>query len=97
MPRPVARRCGSRVSIVALETVATVPIPWRLSNPASPPALSLLVLDAEPTDQSLQALLSALRSKCGTSVSAAETMNQFGLVDVVTEAWPDQLPVRCES
>ena len=71
--------------------------PMAFVQSASPPALSLLVLDAEPTDQSLQALLSALRSKCGTSVSAAETMTQFGLADVVTEAWPDQLPVRCES
>ena len=71
--------------------------PMAFVQSTSPPALSLLVSDAEPTDQSLQALLSALRSKCGTSVSAAETMNQFGLVDVVTEAWPDQLPVRCES
>lgn len=71
--------------------------PMAFVQSTSPPALSLLVSDAEPTDQSLQALLSALRSKCGTSVSAAETMTQFGLADVVTEAWPDQLPVRCES
>ena len=71
--------------------------PMAFVQSASPPALSLLVSDAEPNDQSLQALLGALQSKCGTSVSAAETMTQLGLADVVTEAWPDQLPVRCES
>ena len=71
--------------------------PMAFVQSTSPPALSLLVSDAEPTDQSLQSLLSALRSKCGSSVSATETMTQFGLADVVTEAWPDQLPVRCES
>lgn len=71
--------------------------PMAFVQSTAPPALSLLVMDAESTDQSLQALLSALRSKCGTSVSAAEIMTKFGLADVVTEVWPKQLPVRCES
>ena len=71
--------------------------PMAFVQSTSPPVLSLLVPDAEPTDLSLQALLSDLLSKCGTNVSAVQTMAQFGLADLLTEAWPKTLPVRCES
>jgi hypothetical protein len=38
-----------------------------------------------------------LRQSCGATVPAAETLAQFGLADVVTAEWPQQLPVRCPS
>lgn len=71
--------------------------PMAFVQSTAPPALSLLVSDAEPTDQSLQSLLSTLKTKCGSSVSTAETMAQLGLSDLASDGWPQQLPVRCES
>ena len=73
------------------------PDPMAFVQSSSPPALSLLVSDAEPTDQSLQALLRGLLAKCGSNVPTAETMSQFGFADLVTEAWPKTLPIRCDS
>ena len=81
--------CGSREDQDSSDPLAFV-------QSTSPPALSLLVSDPEPSDQSFQSLLTALRAKCGTSVSTVETMVQFGLSDLATNDWPQQLPIRCE-
>jgi len=64
---------------------------------ASPPALSLLLPDAEPVDQPVQRALTSLLGKCGGSVLASQTLAQFGLGDLVTDEWPEQLLVRCPS
>ena len=71
--------------------------PMAFVQSASPPALSLLVSDVEPNDQSLQAVLRVLRSKCGASIPTAEIMAQFGLSDLAADDWPQQLIIRCES
>ena len=71
--------------------------PMAFVQATSPPALSLLVLDVEPSDQSIQAALGSLQAQCGADVSTAQTMAQFGLSDLVTDEWPKQLPVRCPS
>jgi hypothetical protein len=63
----------------------------------SPPAVSLLVADADASDQPVQAALKSLRGQCGSSVPSKDTMAQFGLADLVTDDWPAQLPVRCLS
>ena len=71
--------------------------PLSFVQTASPPAVSLLVPTADPTDAPVQAALKALRQNCGASVPTASTLAQFGLADVVTAEWPQQLPVRCPS
>ena len=71
--------------------------PLAFVQSSSPPALSLLVADAEASDQPVQAALKSLRAKCGSSVSAKDTLAQFGLADLVTDEWPEQLPVRCPA
>lgn len=62
---------------------------------ASPPAVSLLVPDPVPGDAPIQAGLKALRAQCGRSVATAELARTFALQDVISEDWPQQLPVRC--
>ena len=62
-----------------------------------PPVLSLLVPDAEPVDQPVQLALASLRAKCGGTVPSVQTLAKFGLADLVTDEWPQQLPVRCPS
>ena len=71
--------------------------PLAFVQSSSPPALSLLVADAEASDQPVQAALKSLRAQCGSSVSAKDTLAQFGLADLVTDEWPAQLPVRCPA
>ncbi len=71
--------------------------PLSFVQSSSPPALSLLVADAEASDQPVQAALKSLRAQCGSSVSAKDTLAQFGLADLVTDEWPAQLPVHCPS
>ena len=71
--------------------------PLAFVQSSSPPALSLLVPDAEPSDQPVQAALKSLRAQCGGSVPSTQALAQFGLADLVTEDWPEQLPVRCPS
>ena len=71
--------------------------PLAFVQTASPPVLSLLLPDVEPVDQPVQRALTSLRAKCGGSVPAAQTLAQFGLGDLVTDEWPEQLPVRCPS
>ena len=77
--------------------VDNVQDPLAFTQPAFPPVLSLLLPDVEPVDQPVQKALTTLRAKCGGSVPAAQTLAQFGLGDLVTEEWPEQLPVRCPS
>ena len=62
---------------------------------ASPPAVSLLVSDVQGDDKTLQAALKQLRSQCGKNLPTAELAKSFGLSDVITSGWPQQLPVRC--
>ena len=71
--------------------------PMAFVQTTSPPALSLLVSDSEASDQTLQIVLKSLLSQCGSSVPSKDTMAQFGLADLVTDEWPESLPVRCLS
>ena len=71
--------------------------PLAFIETASPPALSLLVPTPDSTDAPIQNALTTLRRSCGATVPAAATLAQFGLADVVTAEWPQQLPVRCPS
>ena len=61
----------------------------------SPPAVSLLLREQEPSDAVVQVALQALLQRCGATVPTRSTLAKFGLVDVVTARWPEQLPVRC--
>jgi len=71
--------------------------PLAFIQSSSPPAISLLLPEAEASDKPIQAALASLRARCGTTVPAETTLAQFGLGDLVTSEWPDQLPVRCPS
>ena len=71
--------------------------PLAFIQTASPPAVSLLVPTADPSDAPIQKAIQSLRQSCGATVPAAATLAQFGLADVVTAEWPQQLPVRCPS
>ncbi len=71
--------------------------PLSFIETASPPAVSLLLSTPEASDTQVQKSLQALRQSCGGTVPAVETLAQFGLADVVTAEWPQQLPVRCPS
>jgi len=71
--------------------------PLSFIETASPPAVSLLLSTAEASDVQVQKNLQRLRQNCGGTVDAAETLSQFGLADVVTAEWPQELPVRCPS
>ena len=71
--------------------------PMAFVQAIAPPALSLLVLDVEPSDQPIQKSLNSLQTQCGKTVSTSQAMAQFGLSDLITEEWPKQLPVRCLS
>ena len=71
--------------------------PMAFVQATSPPALSLLVVDAEASDQTVQKALKSLLSQCGSSVPSKDTMAQFGLADLVTDEWPASLPVRCPA
>jgi hypothetical protein len=63
----------------------------------SPPALSLLVTDASKEDGAVQASLAKLRRSCGASVPRQEVGTAFGLSDLITAQWPEQIPVRCPA
>ena len=64
---------------------------------SSPPALSLLVADRTPADRTVEASLQSLRRHCGKSVPKQQLARDFGLDELKTADWPDQLPVRCPS
>jgi hypothetical protein len=71
--------------------------PLSFVSASSPPALSLLVADRTPADRTVEASLQALRRHCGQSVPKQELARDFGLEELKTADWPDQLPVRCPS
>ena len=77
--------------------VDSVQDPLAFVQRTFPPVLSLLVPDAEPVDQPVQLALASLRAKCGGTVPSVQTLAKFGLADLVTDEWPQQLPVRCPS
>ena len=83
-----AYRCdasGAQASADGLEFVQT----------AAPPAVSLLVPDAQRDDQAILVALKQLQAQCGKTVATAELAKSFGLADVISPEWPQQLPVRC--
>ena len=63
----------------------------------APPAVSLLLPEQEPSDTTVQIALQALLQRCGATVPTRATLATFGLADVVTARWPEQLPVVCPS
>ena len=63
----------------------------------APPAVSLLLPMQDAADSTVQNALQRLRASCGGSVPATETLSSFGLADLVTSQWPQQLPVRCPT
>ncbi|MFY8148024.1 MAG: hypothetical protein ACOVNL_02265 [Prochlorococcaceae cyanobacterium] len=71
--------------------------PLAFVQSESPPAVSLLVADADstPEDKPLQAALQQLGRSCGASVPREQVASLFGLSDVITAEWPASLPVRC--
>ena len=71
--------------------------PLAFVETASPPAVSLLVPEPDVSDASVQAALTKLKNSCGATVPAKATLGQFGLADIVTAEWPQNLPVRCPS
>ena len=77
--------------------VDSVQDPLAFVQRTFPPVLSLLVPDAEPVDQPVQLALASLRAKCGGTVPSVQTLAKFGLADLVTDEWPQRLPVRCPS
>jgi len=77
---------------------ATTPTPSDPLNfvaADSPPALSLLVMEASKEDVAVQASLAKLHRSCGSSVSREEVGATFGLADLLTAQWPERIPVRC--
>jgi hypothetical protein len=76
---------------------ATPADPLSFVAAESPPALSLLVSDASKEDGAVQASLAKLRRSCGASVPRAEVGTAFGLSDLITAQWPEQIPVRCPA
>jgi len=84
-------RCGS--GSTPAEAATADPLAF-VSND-SPPALSLLVSDANSEDVKIQQSLQSLKKACGGSIARAELARSFGLSDVLTGDWPEQLPVRC--
>jgi hypothetical protein len=62
---------------------------------ASPPALSLLVPQAEATDLHVQTALQTLHQACGSKVPLAAVVKAFNLPDALGSEWPQQLPVHC--
>ncbi len=69
--------------------------PLNFVAAVAPPALSLLVTEASREDTSVQATLSRLKSACGATVSREEVAAAFGLADLITDQWPERIPVRC--
>jgi hypothetical protein len=76
---------------------ATSADPLSFIETVSPPAISLLLPQPEPSDVSVQNALMNLRQNCGSTVPAQATLAQFGLADLLTKDWPTQLPVHCPS
>lgn len=69
--------------------------PLDFVQSGSPPATSLLVSDIQQVDKPIEASLRQLHTLCGKTVATAGFAKTFGLEDVVTLGWPQELPVRC--
>jgi hypothetical protein len=69
--------------------------PLNFVATVAPPARSLLVTEASREDTSVQAALARLHSACGATVSRQEVAAAFGLADLITDRWPERIPVRC--
>ena len=61
----------------------------------APPAVSLLVADAQPEDDALQFTLSAWKSSCGRQLVTQAVLSSAGLNGLDVSQWPEQLPVVC--
>ena len=61
----------------------------------APPAVSLLVADAQPEDDALQFTLSAWKSSCGRQLATQAVLSSAGLNGLDVSQWPEQLPVVC--
>ena len=61
----------------------------------APPAMSLLVTDAQPADAALQSTLSAWKDSCGGQLATQTVLRTAGLKGLDVRQWPEQLPVMC--
>ena len=61
----------------------------------APPAMSLLVADAQPDDAALQSSLSAWTGSCGGQLATQTVLRTAGLKGLDVSQWPEQLPVVC--
>ena len=61
----------------------------------APPAVSLLVADAQPEDDALQFTLSAWKGSCGRQLATQAVLSSAGLNGLDVSQWPEQLPVVC--
>ena len=61
----------------------------------APPAVSLLVADAQPEDDALQFTLSAWKDSCGRQLATQAVLSSAGLNGLDVSQWPEQLPVVC--
>ena len=61
----------------------------------APPAMSLLVTDAQPADAALQSTLSAWKDSCGGQLATQTVLRTAGLKRLDVSQWPEQLPVMC--
>ena len=61
----------------------------------APPAISLLVTDAQPADAALQSTLSAWKDSCGGQLATQTVLRTAGLKGLDVSQWPEQLPVMC--
>ena len=71
------------------------PDPLSFVSAGAPPAVSLLVLSAEPVDRLFQAELAQLKAHCGGTIAREQIAKAFALEEVLGQDWPAQLPVRC--
>ena len=71
--------------------------PLSFVQTVSPPAVSLLLTESDPSDEPVLSELQALQGRCGSTVPAQATLAKFGLAELMTSEWPEQLPVRCPS
>ncbi len=63
----------------------------------SPSPLTLLEFNISPqqSDLDVQKSLRKLQGSCGESFASSEVAGLFDLSDIITDEWPDLLPVRC--
>ena len=61
----------------------------------APPAMSLLVADAQPDDAALQSSLSAWTGSCGGQLATQTVLRTAGLKGLDVSQWPEELPVVC--